>query len=82
MVLRGEGVATALEYARCAAQATVEGTAVGYQDLMDLIDKTRPIRRREYFILGILRGALRGLSFMHARGRLHQSLGPASVVLK
>jgi len=33
-------------------------------------------------VLQVLRGAFSGLAYMHSQGRLHQSLGPASVVLK
>ncbi|EFJ31689.1 hypothetical protein SELMODRAFT_87772 [Selaginella moellendorffii] len=39
------------------------------------------LQRRHAFIRKLLAGAFTGLSFMHARGQLHQSLGPASVIL-
>lgn len=80
-MLRDNGFLTAADYARFAAEATAEGTVVGNTDLLNVFDRGRPMRRREEFIREILRGTLRGLAYMHGRGRLHQSLGPASVVL-
>uniref|UniRef100_A0A7N0TSY9 Protein kinase domain-containing protein n=1 Tax=Kalanchoe fedtschenkoi TaxID=63787 RepID=A0A7N0TSY9_KALFE len=37
--------------------------------------------RRSFFIMKLLYGAINGLAFMHDHDRLHQSLGPASIVL-
>jgi hypothetical protein len=81
-VFRDDGKVTAADYAKMAAEATTEGRAVGEWDFWDRFDKSRPIQRRLVFITKLLRGAFQGLAFMHSRGRLHQSLGPASVVLK
>lgn len=40
------------------------------------------MKRRRNFVITILQGAMKGLAFMHANDRLHQSLGPSSIVLK
>lgn len=39
-------------------------------------------KRKRIFIQKMLYGTINGLAFMHDLDRLHQSLGPASVVLK
>ncbi|KAH9530777.1 hypothetical protein CY35_19G002700 [Sphagnum magellanicum] len=81
LVFRDDGRITAADYAKEAAQATAEGRAVGEWEFWDRFDKSRPIQRRRHFITKLLRGTFKGLAFMHARSRLHQSLGPASVVI-
>lgn len=45
-------------------------------------EEDQKIKRRRIFVIKLLQGILRGLAFMHDHNRLHQSLGPASVVLK
>ncbi|KAG6571810.1 hypothetical protein SDJN03_28538, partial [Cucurbita argyrosperma subsp. sororia] len=39
------------------------------------------IKRRRNFVIRMFQGIMRGLVYMHDRNRLHQSLGPSSVVL-
>lgn len=40
------------------------------------------IKRRSNFIIRLFQGAMKGLAYMHKHDRLHQSLGPSSIVLK
>ncbi len=82
LACQDDGRITAADYAKEAAQATAEGRAVGEWEFWDCFDKSRPIQRHRHFITKLLRGTFKGLAFMHASGRLHQSLGPASVVIK
>eukprot|EP01018_Ginkgo_biloba_P005519 Gb_15365 [translate_table: standard] len=81
LVFRDDGKLTAANYAKAASEATTEGRAVGEWNFWDRFDRNQPIKRRQIFLIKLLRGAVAGLAYMHARGRLHQSLGPASVVL-
>lgn len=81
-MFRDDGQFTAADYAKAASTATTEGRAVGDWEFLDLFDFNRPISRRYIFIIKLLRGVFGGLAHMHSRGRLHQSLGPASVVIK
>lgn len=81
-MFRDEGQATAADYAKAASVATAERRAVGDWEFFDFLDYNRPINRRYIFIIKLLRGAFDGLAHMHSKGRLHQSLGPASVVIK
>jgi uncharacterized membrane protein len=45
-------------------------------------DRAIKMELRRYFVLKLLNGAMCGLVHMHNHDRLHQSLGPSSVVLK
>ena len=82
LVLRDDGFITAADYAQQAAEATAADRAVGSGEFWDMFDRRRALTRREAFIRKVLRGVFSGLAFMHERGRLHQSLGPASIALK
>ncbi|CAI5947835.1 unnamed protein product [Closterium sp. NIES-64] len=81
LVMRDDGYITAADYAKAASEATAEARAVGDFEVWDRFDPAKPLFRREIFIRKLLRGFLQGLSYMHSKGRLHQSIGPASVVL-
>lgn len=81
LVFQDNGVDTAAQYAMAAAQATVEMKSVGSGDFWDGMDPIRIIRRRHRFILEILQQGVAGLNFMHQKDRLHQSLGPNSLIL-
>lgn len=81
LVFLDNGQMTASDYAKAAVKASTEGRAVGDWEFLDIFDRNRPIKRRRTFIIKLLRGAFNGLVYMHSRGRLHQSLGPASVVI-
>eukprot|EP00873_Tetraselmis_striata_P006732 jgi/Tetstr1/426996/TSEL_017203.t1 len=72
LVFRNDGLTTAAAYAVRAAEAGKEDRALGEGEVWDMFDKSRPIARRQM---------LRGLAFMHKHQRLHQSLGPNSLVL-
>eukprot|EP00892_Ulva_mutabilis_P009344 jgi/Ulvmu1/6782/UM030_0120.1 len=81
LLFHNAGATSAAEYAERAAQATVDGKAVGEGEFWDQFDGGAPLKRRKLFIVKLLRQVFTGLAFMHAAGRLHQSLGPASVLL-
>ena len=81
LVFRDDGRLTAANYAKSASEATTEGRAVGEWEFWDRFDRNQPIKRRQIFIIRLLRGAFTGLSYLHSRDKLHQSLGPASIIL-
>jgi hypothetical protein len=82
LVFRNDGTTTAADYARQAAHAAAEGRpCLGDGEFLDAFDAERPVLRRRTFVLCALRQALAGLAFMHDNGRLHQSVGPSSLVL-
>lgn len=81
LVFKNDGVLTAADYATAAAGASAAGAALGDGEFWDRFDTSRVFRRRHAFIVSALRQAMCGLAFMHTRFRLHQSLGPYSLVL-
>eukprot|EP00899_Mesostigma_viride_P029366 jgi/Mesvir1/9614/Mv17240-RA.2 len=81
LVFYDQGTVTAADYAAMAAEATARGVAVGTVEFLDKFDPSKVIARRRRFVLSILQQVFCALRFMHDRGFLHQSLGPASVVL-
>eukprot|EP00850_Spirogloea_muscicola_P006396 SM000030S11405 [mRNA] locus=s30:494751:498073:+ [translate_table: standard] len=81
LVFRDNGTYSTADYAKRAAAAMDEGASVGEGEFWDRWDKARPVARRRVFVVKLLRGLMSGLAQLHALGRLHQSLGPASVVL-
>lgn len=54
---------------------------MGEGEFLDRWEPGRPLRQRQAFVLRMLRQALEGLAFMHSQQRLHQSVGPSSLVL-
>ncbi|GMH41662.1 hypothetical protein BSKO_09572 [Bryopsis sp. KO-2023] len=81
LVFHNDGTKTAAAYASKAAVATRDRLTVGSSDVWDSLDPRRSIRKREVFILKVLKQAMAALAFMHRNGRLHQSLGPNSLML-
>ncbi len=81
LVFRSDGLTTAAAYSAAAAEAGSRGRGVGGDELFDRFSPAKPLARRREFVLQLLRQVMEGLAYMHRRFRLHQSLGPASVVL-
>ncbi|GAB2293884.1 hypothetical protein Dimus_028095, partial [Dionaea muscipula] len=75
LVFRDDGRYTAAEYAKYASEQMAENRALGEPRYWSLI------RYRRHFVVKLLQGIMNGLVYMHDHGRLHQSLGPASVVI-
>lgn len=55
---------------------------LGEQMSWNQFEQAQRIKRRRDFVIKLLQGAMRGLAFLHEHDRLHQSLGPSSIVLK
>jgi hypothetical protein len=55
---------------------------LGEQMSWNQFEQVQRIKRRRDFVIKLLQGAMRGLAFLHEHDRLHQSLGPSSIVLK
>lgn len=60
----------------------VSKSRAGGGQVWNKFEQEETIKRRRYFVTKLLQGTMRGLAYMHDRERLHQSLGPASVILK
>ncbi|XP_059624936.1 uncharacterized protein LOC132268174 isoform X2 [Cornus florida] len=81
LAFRNDGKYSAADYAKVASEKISKERALGEQKFWNPFEQELAIKRRRYFIIKLLQGAIRGLSYMHDHDRLHQSLGPASVVL-
>eukprot|EP01025_Chloroclados_australasicus_P038482 TRINITY_DN3965_c0_g2_i3.p1 TRINITY_DN3965_c0_g2~~TRINITY_DN3965_c0_g2_i3.p1 ORF type:complete len:490 (+),score=50.54 TRINITY_DN3965_c0_g2_i3:85-1470(+) len=85
LVYLNEGTLTLDQYAQLASEAGNKNRSVSTtkkDDLrLDLWSSERILQRRKQFIKRIMKEILNGLTFMHQRKLLHQSLGPRSVVL-
>lgn len=82
LAFRNDGKYTAADYAKLASEKMSKVRDLGGQKLWNPFERDETIKRRRYFITKLLQGTIRGLAYMHDHDRLHQSLGPASVVLK
>ncbi|KAE9464637.1 hypothetical protein C3L33_03471, partial [Rhododendron williamsianum] len=69
------------DYAKVTSERMSKDSALGEKKLWNPFELEENIKRRRYFVIKLLHGALCGLAYMHDRERLHQSLGPSSVVL-
>ncbi|KAI4322021.1 hypothetical protein L6164_021749 [Bauhinia variegata] len=81
LAFRDDGKYSAADYAKFASEKVSKDRALGEVSSWNRFEQEQAIKRRRYFIVKLLQGAMRGLACMHDNDRLHQSLGPSSVVL-
>ncbi|XP_077237669.1 protein kinase superfamily protein [Tasmannia lanceolata] len=81
LAFRNDGKYSAADYAKVTSEGMAKDRALGEQKFWNPFDLEQKLKRRRYFVIKLLRGAISGLAYMHDHERLHQSLGPASVVL-
>ncbi|KAK9144246.1 hypothetical protein Sjap_004149 [Stephania japonica] len=81
LAFRNDGKYSAADYAKVKSEGISKDQALGEQKFWNPYEQELKIKRRRIFVIKLLRGTLSGLAYMHNRDRLHQSLGPASVVL-
>lgn len=77
LAFRNDGKYCAADYAK----SSCERLSKNRDKFWNPFEEEQYIKRKRSFIIKLLQGALRGLAYMHDNERLHQSLGPASVVL-
>ncbi|XP_068669786.1 uncharacterized protein [Aristolochia californica] len=81
LAFRNDGKYSAADYAKASSETLTRDPAQGENKFWNPFDLDQTFKRRHLFIIKLLHGAMNGLAYMHERGRLHQSIGPASVVL-
>lgn len=79
LAFRNHGKSSAADYAKVMSEKVSRNRAAG---VWNKFEQEETIKRRRYFVTKLLQGIMRGLAYMHDHDRLHQSLGPASVILK
>lgn len=82
LAFHNDGQYSAADYAKAKSEVISKERALGEQRFWNPYEWEEKFKRRRIFVIRLLRGAINGLAYMHNRERLHQSLGPASVVLK
>jgi len=80
LAFRNDGRYSAADYVKTASEKITK--ALSADAVWNPFERKELIERRRYFVVRILQGISNGLAYMHDHDRLHQSLGPASVVLK
>ncbi|XP_012070228.1 uncharacterized protein LOC105632456 isoform X2 [Jatropha curcas] len=80
LAFRNDGKYSAADYAKITSEKISKSRSIG-ENSWNLFEQEQTIKRRRYFVIALLRGAISGLGFMHDHDRLHQSLGPSSIVL-
>lgn len=81
LAFRNHGRYSAADYTKVTSERISKSRFVGEKS-WNPFEQEQTIKRRRYFVLKLFQGVVTGLAFMHNNDRLHQSLGPASVVLK
>lgn len=81
LAFRNDGKYCAADYAKVSCEKLSKNLALGEQKFWNPFEQEQYIKRKRSFIINLLQGTLRGLAYMHDNERLHQSIGPASVVL-
>ncbi|KAK4835820.1 hypothetical protein QYF36_014948 [Acer negundo] len=79
LAFRNDGRYSAADYAKFTSEK-LSKVSVG-ESSWNRFEQEQTIRRRRFFVVKLFQGAMIGLAYMHDHDRLHQSLGPSSVVL-
>ncbi|AQK54434.1 Protein kinase superfamily protein [Zea mays] len=81
LAFRDDGRYSAADYANVTSARQLKEKSGG-TPFWNPFDRAYKLELRRYFVLKLLNGAMSGLVHMHNHDRLHQSLGPSSVILK
>uniref|UniRef100_A0A1D1YE89 F420-non-reducing hydrogenase vhc subunit G n=1 Tax=Anthurium amnicola TaxID=1678845 RepID=A0A1D1YE89_9ARAE len=81
LAFHNNGIYSSADYAKVMADDVSKYQAEGGQRSWNPFDWEQKIKQRRKFVIKLFYGAMNGLAYMHRNDRLHQSLGPASVVL-
>lgn len=82
LAFRNDGKYTAADYAKVKSEKLSKYREHGDQNSWNPYAKDEIFKCRRKYVAKLLQGAMRGLAYMHGHDRLHQSLGPVSVVVK
>ncbi|PWZ26934.1 hypothetical protein Zm00014a_023497 [Zea mays] len=80
LAFRDDGRYSAADYANVTSARQLKEQSGG-TPFWNPFDRAYKLELRRYFVLKLLNGAMSGLVHMHNHDRLHQSLGPSSVIL-
>jgi len=80
LAFRDDGKYSAADYAKITSERQLREQS-GDMPFWNPFSRAYKLELRRYFVLKLLNGAMSGLLHMHNHDRLHQSLGPSSVIL-
>ncbi|CAN1190087.1 hypothetical protein LINPERPRIM_LOCUS426 [Linum perenne] len=80
LAFRNDGKYSAADYATIVSKKISESSSL-QEKSWNKFQKVKEMEYRRYYVIRIFQSVLRGLAFMHDHDRLHQSLGPSSVLL-
>ncbi|KAF2306720.1 hypothetical protein GH714_020827 [Hevea brasiliensis] len=80
LAFRNAGKYSAADYAKIMSERISKSHSMG-ENSWNPFEREQTIKLRRNFVIKLLRGAISGLVYMHDHDRLHQSLGPSSIVL-
>ncbi|CAJ1926436.1 unnamed protein product [Sphenostylis stenocarpa] len=78
LAFRDDGKYSVADYAKIVSERLSKNREVSS---WNPFEQGLTIKRRQNFIIKLLQGVMKGLAYLHDHDRLHQSLGPFSVVL-
>ncbi|RLN39246.1 uncharacterized protein C2845_PM01G17650 [Panicum miliaceum] len=81
LAFRDDGKYSAADYAKITSERQLK-EQYGDTPFWNPFNRAYKLELRRYFVLKLLNAAMSGLLHMHNQDRLHQSLGPSSVILK
>ncbi|XP_010091271.2 uncharacterized protein LOC21393593 isoform X4 [Morus notabilis] len=81
LAFRNDGKYSAADYGKIASEKVSKIRSLGESASWNRFEEEERIKRRRNFIIRLFQGAMKGLAYMHKHDRLHQSLGPSSIVL-
>ncbi|KAG2653198.1 uncharacterized protein LOC120656880 [Panicum virgatum] len=80
LAFRDDGKYSAADYAKITSERQLREQS-GDMPFWNPFSRAYKLELRRYFVLKLLNGTMSGLLHMHNHDRLHQSLGPSSVIL-
>jgi len=80
LAFRDDGKYSAADYAKITSERQLKEQS-GDMPFWNPFNRAYKLELRRYFVLKLLNGAMSGLLHMHNHDRLHQSLGPSSIIL-
>ncbi|KAH9784136.1 protein kinase domain-containing protein [Citrus sinensis] len=81
LAFRSDGKYSAADYAKLTSEKISKNHSAG-ESSWNRFETEQILKCRRYFVIKLFQGAMSGLAYMHDHDRLHQSLGPSSVILK
>ncbi|XP_024044293.1 uncharacterized protein LOC18048871 isoform X3 [Citrus clementina] len=80
LAFRSDGKYSAADYAKLTSEKISKNHSAG-ESSWNRFETEQILKCRRYFVIKLFQGAMSGLAYMHDHDRLHQSLGPSSVIL-